>query len=193
MDRERHPLMLYTSQAAPVTEALARDGVCFSRESYVQKKYGETAPGFLLAYRWFARRASALVPKPAGAELPYWAFRDLYSTEASGDSRILALHVPAGQAVLFDLYDWNKVLRLQYLGESEDEERAFRRELSLRGLTEYSVMQTDFYPEWKARIVDSWERLFRHHDALTRGENDGVGGVEAALWKLDSAWLASPL
>lgn len=190
MDCEQQTLKLYTAQALPVRQALARDGVCFSRAEYVRKKYGESAPGFLIAYRWFADRAAEIVPRPAGAEFPYWAFRELYSTEASGDAQILTLQVPPGEAVLFDLYDWNKILRLQYLGQTEDEERAFRRELSLRGLTEYDVMRTDFYPEWKAEILRSWERLFRHHDALTRGEDAAVGGAEAALWKLDRAWLA---
>lgn len=192
MDCKHQTLTLYTAQAAPVREALARDGVCFSRAAYVREKYGESAPGFLTAYRWFAGRAAEIVPRPREAEFPYWAFRDLYSTESSGDSRILTLRVPAGQAVLFDLYDWNKILRLQYLGEDEARERGFRRELALRGLTEYQVMLTDFYPQWKARILASWERLFRHHRALCRGDLSGVGGVEAALWKLDAAWLDAP-
>lgn len=189
MDCKNYTLKLYTAQAPPVREALARDGVCFSREAYVRTKYGEVAPGFLTAYRWFVSRAEALVPKPQGAEFPYWAFRELYSTESSGDSQVLTLNVPVDQAVLFDLYDWNKILRLQYLGENESEERAFRKELARRGLTEYDAVLTGFYPEWKARILASWERLFRRHEALRRGDASGVGGVEAALWKLDASWL----
>lgn len=190
MDCAHHSLKLYTAQALPVRRALERDGVCFCREAFVREKYGESAPGFLTAYRWFAGHAQAFVPRPAGAELPYWAFGALYSVEASGGAEILTLRVPAGQAILFDLYDWNKILRLQYLGRTEEEERAFRRELSLRGLTEYAVMRGDFYPEWKAEILRSWERLFRHHDALAAGSDASVGGVEAALWKLDAAWIA---
>ena len=68
---------LYSAQTALVREVLLRDGVCFSRAAFVERKYGESAPIFLTAYRWFAAEAAKLVPPPPGAELPYWAFRDL--------------------------------------------------------------------------------------------------------------------
>lgn len=32
-------------------------------------------------------------------EYPYWAFKDIYSVEASGDSRIIKLEVPVEAAV----------------------------------------------------------------------------------------------
>lgn len=182
-------LKLYTAQTEAVCGVLLRDGVCFSREEYVAKKYGETAPGFLTAYRWFAREAPRLVPRPEGAQLPYWAFADLYSVEASGPSRVLTLEVPRDQAVLFDLYDWNRVLQLGYLGEDEADTRAFRRELTLRGLREYDVMTGSFYPELRQAIEASWQRLFRRHAALLSGDRSGVGGVQAALWCIRKEWI----
>ena len=94
--------------------------------------------------------------------------------------------------MLFDLYDWNKVLRMQFLGEPE-EERAFRRELALRGLREQDVMLTDFYPELKRQILDSWPRLLRHHQALLAGDDTGVGGVQAGLWQLRREWVLEGL
>ena len=184
-------LTLYTAQTEAVWEVLTRDGVCFSREEYVAKKYGETAPGFLAAYRWFAREAPRLVPKPEGAQLPYWAFGELYSVESSGPSRVLTLEVPREQAVLFDLYDWNRVLQLGYLGETEADTRAFRRELSLRGLREFDVMTRPFYPELHQTIEDSWQRLFRHHAALGMGDRTGVGGVQAGLWCIRREWVVA--
>ena len=62
-----HTLTLYTAQTNTVLEVLRRDGVCWSREEYVARKYGESAPVFLTAYRWFASAAQALVPKPTEA------------------------------------------------------------------------------------------------------------------------------
>lgn len=187
---EKYPVLtLYTAQTEAVCEVIRREGVCFSREEFVAKKYGETAPGFLVAYRWFAREAPRLVPKPEGAQLPYWAFAELYSVEASGPGRVLTLKVPGNQAVLFDLYDWNRVLQLGCLGENEADVRAFRRELSLRGLREYDVMTSSFYPELRQTIEASWQRLFRHHRALLSGDRSGVGGVQAALWCIRREWI----
>ena len=182
-------MTLYTAQAEPVYQAILRDGVCFSKEEYVQRKYGESAPGFLTAYRWFAGEAPRLVPRPEGAQLPYWAFADLWSLDTSGSGRVLTLEVPLDQAVLFDLYDWNRILQLGYLGADEADARRFRRELSLRGLREYDVMSTSFHPDLKQTILNSWQRLFRHHAALTAGDRTGVGGVEAGLWCIRKEWI----
>jgi len=189
MDQIRHTVRLYTAQTPLVRSILDRDGVCFSREEYVARKYAESGPIFLTAYRWFVREAAKLVPPPPGGEFPYWAFRDLYSVEGSGDD-VLALDVPVEEAVFFDLYDWNKIVQLRFIGENEAAERAFRRELRNRGLTENQVMLTDFYPELKAETLKSWQRLFRRHEAIRAGDLTGVGGVQAALWQIKKAWIA---
>ena len=117
MDHSGDRLTLYAAQAAPVLAALERDGVCHSRAEYVQKKYGESAPIFLTAYHWFVQQLPRFVPKPEGAEFPYWAFRELYSLDQAGTAGVLKLQVPKEQAVLFDLEDWTKITQLRYIGK----------------------------------------------------------------------------
>lgn len=183
-------IRLYASQQNVVLEAIRREGRAVSREEYVRTKYQESAPIFLTAYRWFVEEAQRLVPRPEGAEFPYWAFQDLYSLDQSSE-HTLALDVPRDQVVLFDLYDWNKIVSLRYLGESEAEEKAFHRELVQRGLSENQVMLTGFYPELREEILRSWSRLFRHHQPLLAGKSTGVGGVQAGLWQIRAEWIAN--
>ena len=76
-------VILYAAQADAVLKAIERDGRCFSREEYVRRKYGESGPIFLTVYRWFVKEAAKLVPKPEGAEFPYWSFMNLYSLDQS--------------------------------------------------------------------------------------------------------------
>jgi len=189
MDQTNRTVRLYTAQTKTVRDILEREGVCHSREEFVARKYGESGAIFLTAYRWFTARAAEIVPPPEGAQFPYWAFRDLYSVEGCG-ADVLALDVPAEEAVFFDLYDWNRIVQLRFIGENEAQERAFRRELRERGLTENDVMLTNFYPELKEQTLRSWERLFRHHEAIRAGDLSGVGGVQAGLWRLKKEWIA---
>lgn len=191
MDQENHRIVLYTAQTEAVLEAIRRDGTCFSRETFIQRKYGESAPGFLAAYQWLAQAASELVSPPPGAELPYWAFHDLHSLETSGDVSVLTLSVPADEAIFFDMYDWVQILQLRYLGETEAERRTFCRDLERRGLQESDVMLTRFYPEERQRIEESWHRLFRHHHAIQAGDLAGVGNVQAALWQIKQEWITA--
>ena len=183
-------IRLYSAQMPPVLDAIQRDGVCMSRAEYVEKKYQESASSFLIVYRWFSERADLLVPRPKGAELPYWAFGDLFAVDASdSDDSILILDVPRDQVILFDRYDWTKLMQLSYLGETEQQEKDFWKRLHLCGLTEYEVMMSRFYPEWKDEILASWERLFRHHEALLHGDSSGVRGIQAAMWKIEKGWI----
>ena len=137
-----------------------KDGVCYSKPEYIRAKYGESAPIFLTAYQWFVQQAEKLVKKPEGAQFPYWAVAQRSAVDVTGGGTVLTLRVPIEQAVYFDLYDWNKILQLRFLTDDPKEERKFVQELSLRGLDCYKVMMSDFYPEEKQKILQSWERLF---------------------------------
>lgn len=189
MDHGGGGLILYAAQAQPVLDALERDGVCHSRAEYVKKKYGESAPVFLTAYNWFVQQLPRYVPKPEGAEFPYWAFRELYSVDPMGTAGVLKLQVPEGQAVLFAVEDWTKITQLRYIGKDAADERAFAKELAARGLRWEQVMLTNFYPDLKQQIYDSWQRLFRHHEALLRDEDCGGIRVQAGLWELRREWV----
>lgn len=63
-------IRLYSFQTDVVYQVLKRDGVCYSKEEYVRKKYKESAKVFINAYGWFVKEAQHIVPKPEGAEYP---------------------------------------------------------------------------------------------------------------------------
>ena len=190
MGYECTEIMLYSSQAEIVLETLKRDVIFFSIKEYLNKKYEESAPIFTAAYDWFVKEATRHLPKPEGAEYPYWAFGDPYSVDQSAGNRIVTLHLPADQAVYFDMYDWNKILCLKYLGETEEDERAFGRMLSDYGIRKESdVILTGFYPDLKYQVMESWKRLFRHHEDVLSGNRKEVRSVQAGLWCLKKEWL----
>ena len=193
MDYNDQTITLYSSQADPVLRALEKDGVCYSKAAYVQRKYGESSPIFLTAYNWYVRHAEAFVPKPEHAEFPYWAFTDTYNVDTSAGGTILTLDVPMNEAVFFRAKDWNKILCLTLIGETEVEEALFREELSARGLHTTDIMLTSFYPEWKQKILKSWERLFRFHEETLKAGPGQVQGMQAGLWRIKKDWIRKPL
>ena len=180
---------LYASQAEPVWQAILRDGVAHSREEYVKLKYGESAPVFLTAYRWYISQAVKYAPKPEGAEFPYWAFHDPYLMESGYSTRVLTLDVPKEEVVLFDMQDWNKLVQLKYMSENPADEKRFLRELSERGITARDIMLTGFYPDLKQAIIDSWQHLFRHHNAALKGDLTGIHSLQAGLWRIRKEWV----
>lgn len=195
MDHKRASVTLYSPQAQIVLDVLNRDGICFSRREYVQKKYEESAPVFLSAYDWFVKAAAARIPKPPGAEYPYWAFGSPENVDLSAGGQVLVLRVPLEEAVFFSLYDLNKVLCLSYMGETEAEEREFRRTLLEYGIRrESDLILTNFYPELKRQVTESWNRLFSHDGAIRKAasENRPLSGVQAGLWCIKKEWIMDP-
>ena len=134
MDNKDNTVRLYTSQTKYVTDLLEKNGVCYSRREYVKKKYGDISAIFTTAYDWFSAEAIKYMPKPPDAEYPYWAFKDLSSVERFCGSKVLQLKIPVDEAILFNMYDWNKILRMQFIGDSEDDEKKFRQMLKSYGI-----------------------------------------------------------
>lgn len=197
MGAESGRVTLYSPQAEAVWQAVLNEGTAYSRREYVQKKYEESARIFLAAYDAYIREAEKIVPRPDPSAYPYWAFASEAMVDTSGGGRIMKLSVPVSEAVFFDAYDWYKVLRLSYIGESEAEERDFLRELERRGIRDSSeAVIKPFYPDMKKKITDSWKRIFRHDEAirhaLMEGADpaaDGVRAVQAGLWCIKKEWL----
>lgn len=192
MDNTDLSIRLYSAQTAVVQNRLMEDGVCFSKRRYVIQKYEESAPVFTAAYDWFVQEAAKIVPKPEKAEYPYWAYADLYNADASKEE-LLRLQVPLDEVLLFDMYDWYKLLRLQYIGEDEREEAAFQSILKDRGIrNESDVILTHFYPDLKRQVQSSWKNLFRYHHALKIGSPPKSIEVMAGLWQIKREWIVDP-
>ena len=118
MGEKCNTITLYASQADPVIEAIERNGVCYSKEAYVRKKYQESAKIFTTAYSWFVREMEKYVKKPDGAEYPYWAFREAYNVDQSMGGNFLTLEVPLDEVLLFDMYDWNILGKMKKMRSS---------------------------------------------------------------------------
>ena len=193
MDYSNNKITLYALQADLVIDAIKKDGVCFSKKKYVEKKYVESAAVFTTAYSWFVNEAGRFAKKPDGAEYPYWAFKDLYNVDQANGGNVLKLEVPLDEVVLFDVRDWNRIMCLKYLGKDEKEEAAFREKIAPYGVLETKIMLTNFYPDLKREVMDSWQNLFRNEDKLKNGEDVTKNGIQAGLWQIKKEWIVEGL
>ncbi len=197
MGTERDHVILYSPQAEPVWEAVQSEGIAYSKREYVYKKYEESAGIFLAAYDAYIREAEKIVPRPEVWAYPYWAFASMKQVDLSGGGKVMKLCVPLSEAVFFDAYDWYRVLRLSYIGDSEKDEADFAHELERRGIRDTSeAVLKPFYPDIKRKITESWKKIFRHDEeiraALAGGADadiEGVRAVQAGLWCIKKEWL----
>lgn len=189
MDNKNRTIILYSEQTEKVINVIEQENSAFSKKKYVVSKYEESAPIFTVAYDWFVKEAIKYVDKPIEAEYPYWAFKDIDSIE-KGASNILKLEVPIEKVIFFNMYDWIKILNLKYLGENEKDELEFKKQIESYGIKlETDILLTNFYPDLKKQIIESWSRLFKHHFNIKNGSNDGVDRIQVALWQIKKEWI----
>ena len=189
MEQTQKPVILYSAQRQIVCDIIRDEGVYFAKRRFVKSKYQESAPLFLAVYDWYVAQAAQVVPRPPEAEIAVWSFTDPANAYAGGDSRLLKLQVPPGQAVFFNMDDWTRLLNFDSLG-GEDARQTYRKELEAQGIGDpFQVAISPFYPALKRRLLDSWTQLFRHHDDIAAGNLNAVPHVQAGLWCIRREWV----
>ena len=182
-------IRLYSAQTDVVVDKIINDGVCFSKEEYIKKKYQECSNIFLTAYKWYISEARNIVPVPKGASYPYWAFTQTYSVDRSGFPNILVLDVPMDEVVFFKVSDWNQVIRMEYLTDNEEEKEKFENEMKRRGVSYTDIMLTSFYPLQKNKIRSSWSALFKNDADMKAGKLPEDKNMQAGLWQIKKEWV----
>ncbi len=173
-------ISLWTAQADIVLQTLERDGVYYVKQKYVDQKYQESAWIFQTAYRWFVSSAASRCEIPAGAESPVWMYKDPGWTGAQPGSHLINLLVPADEAILFDLRDWNRILNLSPVGAESDK---IEKKLKAQGIMHPSeVFEKPYYPILKREIVKSWDNLFVRKDIPDLYK-------QAAVWRIRRDWI----
>ena len=176
-------ITVYAAQSPIVKEIIENEGVYHVKQRFIDKKYGESAWIFNEAYSFFRQHASKIVPMPQGAESAVWLYCDPRMAGGVPDAEFLTLSIPEENLVFFDTRLWNKILNLKYIGRDEKDEKAFEAELRSMGITDTTkVFSSNFYPQLKQQIKDSWLRLFD-------SGNCDISCRQAAAWELRKEWL----
>ncbi|PID56601.1 hypothetical protein CSB45_10215, partial [candidate division KSB3 bacterium] len=160
--RSNHVMRLWTRQKVAVLEILDRDGVYRVKKSYIQEKFEDCADLVLPVYRWYARKVQEILPGPEGAEYPIWlSMSHDYMLQPTQDTVILELEVEARHVMTMDTEKWGYIVNYWYLPQDEEDAERHAAELKKYNIhDESSIYTSPFYPQLKAKIVKSWDRLF---------------------------------
>ncbi|MBQ3276525.1 MAG: DUF3841 domain-containing protein [Oscillospiraceae bacterium] len=177
----------WTRQHETVWHQLEKTGVYRVREENIREKNGPISEYYLEMYRWYAREASARVPRPAGAEYPIWLFLDETArlTPLEGSVQ-LTLEIPADQLVITDSERWGYRINYMYVPRDREDLRRHNEELETLGIgNETALVMTSLgnhYPLMKQKILRSWPRVFEEPP-------EGFTARQATVWELRREWV----
>lgn len=176
--------ILYTAQSDIVLKKLKSQNCVYVKKKYIEKKYGEKiSKNIFIAYNWFVNEFKKRVDKPNLAEYPFWLFKDKTYAKTYGSSNLLKVNVDNSKIVLFDNHKWERVLSLNYVGNSLKEEKEFDKKLKKYGLqTGLDVFNSPLHIKLQKEIKESFKKIF---------EIDKNSTLRAASWSLKKDWIDS--
>lgn len=181
--KNKNQLIIWTQQSQKVVEKLKKNGCLTVKKEFIQEKYGSEAEIFLKAYNFFVKEAEKIVPRPEGAEYPYWAALKKENALSGAQGYLMKLKIPASKLIIFDRDKWNKILNLSYLPDNKEDLEEHRAYLKKMGITADSeIVLSVHYPQLKRKIEKSWQKLFQ--DKI-----ENIDQKKAAFWELRSEWL----
>ena len=182
-------LSVYSSQRTQVIDIINKENEYFVERKYIDRKYGQVAPVFLEVHKWFTEEGSKIVEKPDRAESAIWVFKDIKLVDSSTvGNKLLKLNIPRDEILLFDMYEFNSILNSNFLSEDENEINEYNEKLKAYGVKQKSdIVLTNFYPQLKEELFNSWKSLFRNSDKLI--ENSGDTVIQGGIWAIKKEWI----
>ncbi|WP_122642987.1 DUF3841 domain-containing protein [Luxibacter massiliensis] len=174
---------MWTGQDGRVMETLARSGRYAVKQAFIEEKYQDTAWIFKEAYQFLASCAQERISRPPDAQSPVWVYKCVQNIHGGAGLYYLQLAIPEDQILIFDIRKWNRVLNLNFIGETREEEEEFQRRLERKGIKDsVSVFTSPFYPVEKQEIKKSWNKLLE----MPAEEEMYVQGM---TWEIRQEWI----
>ena len=122
--------------------------------------------------------------RPADADYPVWVSLSADATLLPDKGFvILELSVEESLITKVNIAKWGAINNCSYIPRDSADAAAHRKKMEAMGLNDVKACTTQFYPELRKEIEDSWLRLF---DESVQLGNDLAYGL---LWEVKEEWI----
>ena len=177
-------IRVWTKQNEAVLQQLAENGRFTADEGFIRREIGETADIMLPIYEWLAQNAPTAASKPENVRYPVWVSLEREATMIPEAGYVtLELEIEDEMITLLDTAKWTCITNYSYIPENEADKKRHLEKLEAMGRMDAEAILTNFYPELKAEITESWKRLFDRSVSLG---SDTVYGI---IWEVREEWI----
>lgn len=177
-------IKVWTKQNEKVLDELRQTGRYTTKQEFIVKDLEEHAELVLETYRWLTRHSPDYPNKPEDVEFPVWvSFQENATMMPSEGTVILELLVEESLITKVNIAKWGAILNYGYIPADKEDDRRHRELLKDYGISDTKAYMSQFYPEIKREIQESWIRLF---DPGIHMGNDSCYGN---LWEVRKEWI----
>jgi len=175
---------VWTKQHTAVYAQLQTHGRYTAKRSYIQRDLQEQAPLVLEVYDWLVQHHPQAQSKPVDADYPIWvSFTGEATMLPSPGSVVLELRVPHELITPIHIAKWGTVLNYAYIPLNETDDTRHQNLLHEYGISDTQAYMSQFYPQIKREITDSWQRLFDPNILLNSNAAYGT------IWEIRKEWV----
>lgn len=177
-------IKVWTRQHKNVLKELEAAGRYIARKEYIYIDMQEHADTIFEVYDWLVKNGPDAGNRPLDVKYPVWVSFDEGAAMMAGDNGVvLELLVDESNITFINIAKRGTILNYSYIAKDEADARRHREILKLYGTDDVKAVMTQFYPEIKREIVNSWKRLF--DDSVVVG-NDLCYGT---IWEIRKEWV----
>lgn len=176
---------VWTKQNENVVKELEKTGRYTAKKEYILKDLDKHVYLVLEVYDWLVKNTPNTSQKPYDAEYPIWVSLTREATMLpSVGTIILELKVDPSLITMVNIDKWGAILNYSYIPADEQDAENHRQLLKQYGVSsDTKAYMSQFYPQIKRKIIDSWSRLF--DDSIILGNNEKYGNI----WEVRKEWV----
>lgn len=177
-------IRVWTKQHIGVWENLQKNHRHTAKKEFIHQS--EEAMLTIDTYDWLVNELVKISPPPVDADYPVWVSMQKDATMLiSPNTVILELLIPEEIITYLNIPKWTAINNYSYIPEDEDDLKRHKELLKAYRTCDTKAFMSNFYPEIKNEILNSWSRIF---DDNVKIGNDNAYGL---IWEIKSEWVIS--
>lgn len=177
---------VWTRQNRKILTDLEESGRYIADKRYIKADMEDTAPLVLMAYDWLVSHSPKRDLRPADVDYLIWvSYRRDATMLADEQTVILELAVDPEVITPVNINKWGAILNYSYIPADPADEERHKELLHLYGTSDAKACMTQFYPQIKREILESWERLF--DPGILMGSDAEYG----TIWEIQREWVTN--
>ena len=153
-------ITVWSKQHENVWKVLQETGRYTVKREYIIKDLKEHSELVLDTYEWLVKNGPDYGNKPADVEFPVWvSFRQDATMLPEKGRVILELEIEESLITRVNFTKWGMILNYSYIPADKADEKRHKELLEAYGVSDTQVYMSQFYPEIKREIRESWKRL----------------------------------
>lgn len=179
-------IRVWTKQHENVLKELKSTGRYIAKKEYIIMDLQEHANIVLEAYNWLVKNSPNINNKPQDVNYPVWvSFARDTTMILSNGTVILELEIEESLITKINIVKWGMILNYAYLPENDSDENRHKKLLEDYRISDTKAYMSQFYPQIKREIIESWRRLFDFDSDIQKNMSDYYGNI----WEIKEEWI----